>query len=65
MPIYEYRCGKCNHKFDALQKMDEDGTGLKCPQCGADNPVKILSAFSGSDPSGKPSSSCKPRKGFG
>ncbi|NIM98944.1 MAG: zinc ribbon domain-containing protein [candidate division Zixibacteria bacterium] len=64
MPIYEYRCGKCSHKFDALQKVGEDGTGLKCPKCGTDNPTKILSVFSSSDSSGKSSSSCSTSKGF-
>ena len=64
MPIYEYRCGKCNHKFDALQKVGEDGAGLKCPKCGTENPTKVLSVFSSSDSSGKSSSSCSTSKGF-
>jgi len=33
MPIYEYTCGKCNHKFEELQPAE---TVLDtCPQCGA------------------------------
>jgi len=64
VPIYEYQCGKCNLKFDALQKVGEDGTALKCPNCGAGNPTKVLSMFSSSDSSGKSSSSCSTSKGF-
>ncbi len=64
MPIYEYQCGKCNHIFDALQKVGEDGKGLRCPKCGADNPTKVFSVFSSGDSSAKSSSSCLPTKGF-
>lgn len=64
MPIYEYQCGKCNHKFDALQKVGEDGAELKCPRCGAGRPRKVFSVFSSSDSSGKSSSSCSTSKGF-
>jgi len=58
MPIYEYKCGKCDHRFDALQKVGEDGKDLKCPKCGADNPTKVFSTFAGGDSSTKSSSSC-------
>jgi putative FmdB family regulatory protein len=64
VPIYEYQCTKCNHKFDALQKVGEDGGGLKCPKCGAGNPTKVFSVFSSSDSSGQSSSSCSTKKGF-
>jgi putative FmdB family regulatory protein len=58
MPIYEYNCEKCNHRFDALQKMGEDGKELKCPKCGAHNPAKVFSTFASGDNSSKSSSSC-------
>ncbi|MGB2804368.1 MAG: zinc ribbon domain-containing protein [Candidatus Zixiibacteriota bacterium] len=58
MPIYEYKCGKCDHKFEALQKVGEDGKELKCPKCGADYPTKIFSTFASGDSSAKSSSSC-------
>ncbi len=64
MPIYEYQCRECEHKFDALQKVGEDGRELKCPKCGAGNPTKMLSVFSSSESSGKSSSSCSTGKGF-
>ncbi len=31
MPIYEYHCPTCNHKFDKLQPMN--AAGADCPVC--------------------------------
>ena len=44
MPIYEYRCGACSHRFEALlQRWDE--AAPNCPECGAEQSEKTLSAF--------------------
>ena len=43
MPIYEYACQKCGHKFDALQKMNADPLA-ECPDCGEHALKKLLSA---------------------
>lgn len=32
MPIYEYQCKKCGHKFEQLQKITEKPLRV-CPQC--------------------------------
>lgn len=32
MPIYEYKCLKCNHKFELFQKMTENPV-TECPEC--------------------------------
>jgi len=32
MPIYEYRCTKCQHQMEVLQKIS-DGPKRKCPEC--------------------------------
>ncbi|MBN1482084.1 zinc ribbon domain-containing protein [candidate division KSB1 bacterium] len=48
MPIYEYKCTQCGHRFDKLQRMGADGSDLTCPNCGAPRPEKMLSAFSSS-----------------
>jgi putative FmdB family regulatory protein len=58
MPIYEYKCRKCAHRFDVLQKMGEDGKELKCPECSTDNPTKVFSTFASGDSSAKSSSGC-------
>lgn len=45
MPIYEFRCSSCKHKFEKLCAMGETGENLKCPECGAVSPKRIMSAF--------------------
>jgi putative FmdB family regulatory protein len=45
MPLYEYQCAKCGHRFEVLQRMGESGESLTCPECGADRPEKQLSTF--------------------
>lgn len=32
MPFYDYRCDKCNYRFEQLQKMSDEPL-LDCPQC--------------------------------
>ena len=34
MPLYEYKCKKCEHEFEATRKMSEDNP--MCPECGKD-----------------------------
>jgi len=43
MPIYGYACKSCNHKLDALQKMNDDVL-LDCPECGEPALKRQLSA---------------------
>ncbi|MBM7855232.1 putative FmdB family regulatory protein [Desulfohalotomaculum tongense] len=45
MPIYEFRCSSCRHKFEKLCQLGETGENLKCPRCGAPKPNKIMSSF--------------------
>jgi len=33
MPLYEYECKKCGHRFEKIQKFS-DKMVKKCPQCG-------------------------------
>jgi putative FmdB family regulatory protein len=32
MPTYEYKCTKCSHQFEAVQKMT-DNPLARCPEC--------------------------------
>jgi putative FmdB family regulatory protein len=42
MPIYEYLCPTCDHKFEKLQPMS--ASGAECPRC--EQPAKrALSVF--------------------
>ncbi|MTI81374.1 MAG: zinc ribbon domain-containing protein [Firmicutes bacterium] len=45
MPIYEFRCTSCQHKFEKLCQMGEDGKNLKCPKCAVEKPKRLMSAF--------------------
>ena len=45
MPLYEYRCPACRHRFEVLQRMGEGADGLACPHCGAGEVVKQFSTF--------------------
>ena len=33
MPLYEYQCTKCGHRFEQIQKFS-DPPAKKCPECG-------------------------------
>jgi putative FmdB family regulatory protein len=42
MPLYEYQCKKCHHRFERIQKFSDPHV-KKCPDCGS--PVEqVLSA---------------------
>lgn len=43
MPIYEYRCTRCGHELDALQKISDEPLTI-CPQCNESALVKKISA---------------------
>jgi putative FmdB family regulatory protein len=34
LPLYEYECGKCHHRFEKIEAMSASTT-KKCPKCGA------------------------------
>lgn len=43
MPIYAYRCERCGHAKDVIQKFSDTPLSI-CPECGADAFRKQLSA---------------------
>lgn len=45
MPIYEYKCEACQHRFSILQRMGEGNEHLVCEKCGVPKPVKQFSTF--------------------
>ncbi|HVU52923.1 MAG TPA: zinc ribbon domain-containing protein [Polyangia bacterium] len=45
MPIYEYACGACGHRFEEWQKMS-DAPVRTCPKCKAKKVEKLISATS-------------------
>ena len=43
MPLYEYRCEKCENRFEAL--VLSSGDEINCPKCESTNLEKLFSAF--------------------
>ncbi len=66
MPIYEFKCHKCENVFEYLCINSNDGDSATCPSCGGKNTEKMLSTFSSvSSSSSSPGlSSCSPSGGF-
>lgn len=71
MPLYEYECKSCHHRFEKIQKFS-DPPQTTCPNCGKETVEQVLSApavqFKGSGwyvtdyakKSSSPGSSAKP-----
>ena len=46
MPIYEYRCTKCEARFSEQEEIEEHGrTPPACPQCRSRAVEQVLSSF--------------------
>jgi len=45
MPIFEYRCNKCGHKTELLEKRSGRDKHI-CEKCGSSNMQKLFSGFS-------------------
>jgi putative FmdB family regulatory protein len=43
MPIYEYACKACDHRFEQMQRMSDD-TLTDCPSCHQPELKKLISA---------------------
>jgi len=69
MPIYEFTCHQCTHRFEALCRLGSNGEGLACPCCGCERVRKVMSTFasrsSGAEPAvpsgGRACSACSSR----
>ena len=55
MPIYEFKCLKCEEFIEVLFKTPDDKIELKCPSCESEDLERVLSttSYSMSDGSGK------------
>ncbi len=42
MPLFEYRCSSCGHRFEFLARA---GVTPKCPECAGESLEKQLSVF--------------------
>ena len=44
MPIFEYVCSECGHKFEKLL-LSTRAREIRCPECGSVSVSKALSSF--------------------
>jgi putative FmdB family regulatory protein len=56
MPIFEYKCNKCGHKVEFLEKANSSKKH-SCEKCGSNDMKKLFSGFSVGQ-SGQDNSSC-------
>jgi len=45
VPIYEYRCQRCGYRFEKLVRLSQTAQPVVCPNCGAEETERLLSAF--------------------
>ncbi len=43
MPIYEYICNNCNHKFEAVRSFSQADAPIKCDFCGGEDTHRTVS----------------------
>ena len=43
MPLYEYQCNSCGHRFEKIVKFSDEPIRV-CPQCGKEAVEQLLSA---------------------
>jgi putative FmdB family regulatory protein len=45
MPLYEYVCESCDHRFEAMQALSTKPEDTTCPKCQKVNSRRIMSSF--------------------
>jgi putative FmdB family regulatory protein len=69
MPIFEYRCHRCDRRFETLLSRAEAESAQPCPACGAavggkDRPEdRLLSVFAAAGSAGRESPDAMPMAG--
>ena len=56
MPLYEYKCEKCETVFNDLRRADEREDPIQCPQCGGSGKIQFSAFAQGSQADSCPSS---------
>jgi len=62
MPIYEYKCKKCDENFELFVRVSSQQDKPACPECGSSKVKKAISLFglSGANASSRTVASCGP-----
>jgi putative FmdB family regulatory protein len=64
MPIYEYRCKRCEERFEQLVPLRAEHPAVTCPRCGTQEVRKQMSTFATTESSRTTQqSSCAPTGG--
>lgn len=45
MPLYEYKCKKCNTTFQVLKPVTKRDETERCPNCGITETERLISLF--------------------
>ena len=64
MPIFEYRCEECGHRFDTFFRRPEEAEegGVTCSKCDSENVRKLFSVIGlGGSESSYQNDSCSTR----
>lgn len=65
MPIYEFKCVKCEHFFELLVISDDDKNEMVCPKCNSEDFERVMSttnyAMTGNSPGGSKGPSAQTR----
>jgi putative FmdB family regulatory protein len=56
VPLYEFRCKRCEDTFELLCRVGENGKKLECVSCGSRGARRLMSVFSARVKSGETTS---------
>jgi len=45
MPIYEYECKGCGHRFELRRGIADRDSEVTCPECGGAHPKRVICTF--------------------
>lgn len=71
MPIFEYQCTVCSHRFSELRRGSEKDEDIGCPNCGSPKAERMVTGFAvgtgsaAKTPANCPSAADCPSFGFG
>jgi len=51
MPVYEFKCSKCDHLFEVMGSYAEREKAQTCPKCGGTEVKPVISVVSVKSPS--------------
>ena len=60
MPIYEYKCTSCGHRFAVLEPVGAPEDDRECPVCREKKTVRTISSFATKRAEGKSERGCAP-----